>query len=73
MCFHIGPEFVEALQPKRAANSSLDIHPKGSDDTHSGIGEKHLTRFNRISSRLRSISLTAVTIKWMLLVLWACF
>jgi hypothetical protein len=72
MCFHIGPEFVEALQPK-PADRSLDTPSDVSDDTHASMGKEHLTTLRRIVSRLRSIILTVVTIKWVLFILWVCF
>jgi hypothetical protein len=72
MCFHIGPEFVEALWSQPAARSPLDTQLKVSDDTHPRRWKKHLTSVGHICTRLRSVILTAVPIKTILLILWAC-
>jgi hypothetical protein len=72
MCFHIGPEFVEALRSKPADRSSLDTPAEVSDATHASSEKEHLARFRRIVSLFRSIFLTVVTIKWILFIVWAC-
>ena len=72
MCFHIGPEFVEALRSKPADRSSLDTPAEVSDDTHASSEKEHLTPFRHIVSFFRSIFLTVITVKWILFIVWAC-
>jgi hypothetical protein len=73
MCFHIGPEFVEALQSKPADRSHLDTPIEAPDDPHASMRKKQPTPFRNIVSRLRSIFLSVITIKWILFIVWACF
>jgi hypothetical protein len=73
MCFHIGPEFVEALTSREVAKSAVDTSPVISDGAHPGEGQEHLTTFEHLASRLRAFLLAGVTIKGFLIILWMCF
>jgi hypothetical protein len=73
MCFHIGPEFVEALQSKPADRSHPYTPIEAPDDAHASMRQKQPTPCRNIVSRLRSIFLGVITIKWILFILWACF
>jgi len=72
MCFHIGPEFVEAPTSRAVDKSAVDTSPAISDGTHPSEGQEHLTTFEHLASRLRAIFLAGMTIKWLLFILWAC-
>jgi hypothetical protein len=72
MCFHIGPEFVEALRSKPADKTTMDTPAESSDDTHANSEKEHLTPFRYIVSLFRSIFLTVITVKWILFIVWAC-
>ncbi len=72
MCFHIGPEFVEALMSRAVDKSAADPSPVVSDGTHPSEGQEHLTTFEHLASRLRAFLLAGATIKWLLFILWAC-
>lgn len=52
MCFHIGPEFVEALMSRAVDKSAADPSPVICDGTHPSEGQEHLTTFERLASRL---------------------
>ena len=71
MCFHIGPEFVEALTSRAVDKSPVDTSPVVSDGTHPSEAQEHLTTFEHLASRLRAFFL-GVTSKCLLLILWAC-
>ena len=72
MCFHIGPEFVEALMSRAVDKLAVDTSPVVSDGTNPSEGQEHLTTFERLASRLRGLFLGGVTSKWLLCMLWAC-
>jgi hypothetical protein len=72
MCFHIGPEFVEALTSRAVDKSAVDTPPVVSDDTHPSEGQEHLTTFEHQASRLRAFLFAGVTSKWLLFILCAC-
>jgi hypothetical protein len=72
VCFHIGPEFVEALTSRGVDKSAIDTSPAVSDGTHPSEGQERLTTFEHLASRLRALLLAGVTIKWLLFILWAC-
>ena len=72
MCFHIGPEFVEAPTSRAVNESGVDTSPVVSDGTHLSEGQEHLTTFEHLASRLRAFFLAGVTMKWLLFILWAC-
>jgi hypothetical protein len=58
MCFfHIGPEFVEVLMSRTLDKSAADPSPVVCDGTHPSEGQKHLTTFERLASRLRAFLL----------------
>ena len=70
MCFHIGPEFVEALTSRAVDKSAVDTSPVVSDGTRPSEGHEHLTTLEHLASRLRAFLLAGVTIKWLLFMLW---
>jgi hypothetical protein len=72
MCFHIGPEVVKALMSRAVDKSAVDTSPVVSDGRHPSEGQKHLTTFVHLASRLRAFILAGVTGKWLLFILWAC-
>ena len=72
MCFHIGPEFVEALTSRAADNSAVDKSAVVSDGMHPSEGQEHLTAIEHLASRLRAFPLAGVTSKWLLFILWVC-
>ena len=69
MCFHIGPEFVEALTSKAVAKSQVDTSPEVPDSTHPREAQAHPTTRGDLASRLRPLILGAATIKWLLFIL----
>ena len=71
MCFHIGPEFVEALTSKAVDKSAADTSPVISDGTRPSEVHEHLTTFDHLACRVRAFLLAGVTIKWLLMILWA--
>ena len=73
MCFHIGPEFVDALTSRAVDKSAVDTSPVVSDGSHPSEGQEHLPTFEQLASRLRAFFLAGVTSKWLLFILWACF
>ena len=72
MCFHIGPEFVEALTSRAVDKSAVDTSPAVSHGPHPCEEQEHLTAFEHLASLLRAFFLAGVTIKWLLFILWAC-
>lgn len=72
MCFHLGPEFVEALTSRAVDKSAVDTFPVVSDCTHPSEAPEHLTTLEDLASRLRAFLLAGVTITWVLFILWAC-
>jgi hypothetical protein len=72
MCFHIGPEFVEALTSRAADKSAVDASPKVSGGTHQSEEHESQTTFEHLASRLRAFILAGATIKWLLFILWVC-
>ena len=72
MCFHIGPEFVEARTSRAVDKSAVDTSPVALDGTHPSEAQEHLTTFEHLASRLRAFLLAGVTIKWLLFILWTC-
>ena len=72
MCFHIGPEFVEALTSRAVDKSAVDTSPVVTDGTHPSEAQEHLTTFEHLASRLRAFLLAGATSKWLLLIFWAC-
>jgi len=73
MCFHIGPEIVEALTSRAVDKSAVeDTSPELSDRTHPSEGQERPTTSGHLASRLRAFILAGLTIKWLLFILWAC-
>jgi hypothetical protein len=72
MCFHLGHEFIEALTSRAANKSTIDTSPEVSNATHPSVEREQLTKFKHLASRLRTIILSGVTIKWLLFILWVC-
>jgi hypothetical protein len=57
MCFHIGPEFIEALTSRAMDKSTVDTSPEVSDGAHQSEGQEYLTTFEHLASRLRAFLL----------------
>jgi hypothetical protein len=73
MCFHIGPEYVEALRSRTVDKSAVDTSSEVSDGRPpSTLQKERLTTLKRLASHLRAFILAGVTIKWLLFILWAC-
>lgn len=72
MCFHIGPDFVKALASRAVDTSAAYASPVVSDGKHPSEGQQHLATFEHLASRLRAFLLVGVTLKWLLIILWAC-
>ena len=72
MCFHLGPEYVEALTSRAVDRPAVDISPEVSDGTHPSETQDRLTTFRHLAGRLRAFIVAGVTIKWILFILWAC-
>lgn len=72
MCFFIGPEIVEALTSRTVDKPAVDTSSAVPDSTHPSEGQEHLTTFGHLAFRLRAFILAGVTIKWLLVILWAC-
>jgi len=72
MCFHIGPEFIDALTSRAVDKSAVDTSPVVSDGSHPSEGQEHLPTFEQLASRLRAFFLAEVTSKWFLFIFWAC-
>ena len=72
MCFHVGPEFVEALTSTAAKKSAVDTSPVVSNGTHLSEAQEQLTTFEHLASRLRAFLWAGVTSRWLLFILWVC-
>ena len=72
MCFHLGPEYVEALTSRAVDRPAVDTSPEVSDGMHPNEMLERLTTFGSLASRLRAFILAGVTIKWLLFIFWAC-
>jgi hypothetical protein len=73
MCFHIGPEFVDALlQAKEVDKPVIDTPSKILDGADAVKTQEEYAPTRDLVSRLRSFILTVTTVKWLLFVLWAC-
>ena len=72
MCFHLGPEYVEALTSRAVDRPAVDTSSEVSDGPHPNEMQERLTASRNLAGRLRAFILAGVTIKWFLFILWAC-